>query len=182
MSSNVMNQAPSPEGEAMAVFARVVWSAHILKYWTLLRGVKSHKPFEKELVDDLDLVEQLDHFNLAEADVEAFDEEDEDDDVYNDVASDANAPLVADSESIHRKFLDHLAQTFPSAKGGPFVIVTALRSLRIGSRSMSSEMMALMMMLNDRMQPIFGVSSNTWTLLVPFPKVVTILHCGQVTE
>ena len=123
-----MNQAPSPEGEAMAVFARVVWSAHILKYWTQLRGVKSHKPFEKEPVDDLDLVEQLDHLNLAEEDVEAFDDEDEeDDDVYNDFASDANAPLVADSESIRRKFLDHLAQTFSSAKGGPFVTVTALR-------------------------------------------------------
>ena len=122
-----MDQAPSPEGDAMAVFARVVWSAHILKYWTQLRGVKSHKPFVKEPVDDLDLVEQLDRLNLAETDVEAFDDEDEDDDVYNDVASDANAPLTADSESIRRKFLDHLAQTFSSAKGGPFVTVTALR-------------------------------------------------------
>lgn len=122
-----MSQPPSPEGEAMAAFARVVWSAHILKYWTQLRGPKSHKPLEKEPVDDL--VEQLDHFNSAETNLEAFDDEDEeeDDDVYNNPATDANAPLVADSESIRRKFLDHLAQTFSSAKGGPSVTVTALR-------------------------------------------------------
>ena len=120
-----MSRAPCSEGEAMAAFARVVWSAHILKYWTQVRGTKSHKPFKLDPVDDL--VDNLDHLDLAETTVEAFDDEDEDEDIYNDVATDANMPLLADSESIRRKFLDHLAQTFSSAKGGPFVTVTALR-------------------------------------------------------
>ena len=110
----------------MENFARLAWSAHILRYLSQTRDKYSYS--QKTLGNDnptgakSDLGTEED--NLDESG--SSDEEVEHADLDTDGASDVNATL-AKPDSIRTKFLDHLAQTLSRSRGWHQVTTAALR-------------------------------------------------------